>query len=55
MTSFGDGIRVTPLELTSIVTTIANGGTMYYLQYPKNQEEIQSFIPPIKRALDIAS
>lgn len=55
MTSFGDGIRVTPLELTSIVSTIANGGTMYYLQYPKNQQEIQSFIPRIKRTLDIAS
>jgi cell division protein FtsI/penicillin-binding protein 2 len=55
MTSFGDGIRVTPVELTSIVSTIANGGTMYYLQYPKNQQEIQDFIPRIKRTLDIAS
>ncbi|HJY06976.1 MAG TPA: penicillin-binding transpeptidase domain-containing protein, partial [Bryobacteraceae bacterium] len=33
MTSFGSGIRVTPLELASIVSTVANGGTMYYLQY----------------------
>src|SRR5581483_8626878 len=37
MTSFGDGIRVTPLELASIVSTVANGGTMYYLQYPRSQ------------------
>ncbi|MBV8865889.1 MAG: penicillin-binding protein, partial [Acidobacteriaceae bacterium] len=35
MTSFGDGIRLTALELTSIVSSVANGGTMYYLQYPK--------------------
>jgi len=35
MTSFGDGIRLTPLQLSSIVGTVANGGTMYYLQYPK--------------------
>ncbi len=53
MTSFGDGIRVTPLELTGIVSSIANGGTMYYLQYPKNQEEAAKFIPRVKRELDI--
>jgi cell division protein FtsI/penicillin-binding protein 2 len=53
MTSFGDGIRLTPLELASIVSTIANGGTMYYLQYPKNQDEVEKFIPRIKRTLDI--
>jgi cell division protein FtsI/penicillin-binding protein 2 len=55
MTSFGDGIRLTPLELTSIVSTIATGGTMYYLQYPQTQEEAQNFIPRIKRTLDIAT
>jgi len=54
MTSFGDGIRLTPLELTSIVGAIANGGTMYYLQYPKSEEEIQKFVPRIKRSLNIA-
>lgn len=54
MTSFGDGIRLTPLELTGIVTTIANGGTMYYLQYPKSDEEVQKFVPRIKRTLDIS-
>src|SRR5581483_10798789 len=55
MTSFGDGIRLTPLELTSIVTTIANGGTMYYLQYPRTQEDIDKFVPRIKRELEISS
>ena len=53
MTSFGDGIRLTPLELTSIIGTVANGGTMYYLQYPKNQDEVRNFVPRIKRTLDI--
>ena len=53
MTSFGDGIRLTPLELTSIVTSIANGGTMYYLQYPRSQEEADKFVSRIKRQLDI--
>ena len=54
MTSFGDGIRLTPLELTSIVSAVANGGTMYYLQYPKNQDEVQHFVPRVRRELDIA-
>jgi len=54
MTSFGDGIRLTPLELTSIVTAVANGGTMYYLQYPKDQNEAQHFVPKVRRQLDIA-
>jgi penicillin-binding protein 2 len=54
MTSFGDGIRLTPLELASIVSTVANGGTMYYLQYPRSEEEIQKFVPHVKRTLEIA-
>jgi beta-lactamase class D len=54
MTSFGDGIRLTPLELTSIVSTVSNGGTMYYLQYPQTREEQENFVPRVKRELDIA-
>ncbi len=54
MTSFGDGIRLTPLELASIIGTVANGGTMYYLQYPKSQDEAKKFVPRIKRTLEIA-
>lgn len=55
MTSFGSGIRLTPLELTSIISTVANGGTMYYLQYPRTNEEIQAFQPKVKRYLNIAN
>ncbi|HZT37673.1 MAG TPA: penicillin-binding transpeptidase domain-containing protein [Bryobacteraceae bacterium] len=54
MTSFGDGITLTPLELASIMAAIANGGTMYYLQYPRSREEIAHFKPRVKRQLDIA-
>jgi penicillin-binding protein 2 len=55
MTSFGSGIRLTPLELASIVSTVANGGTMYYLQYPQSQTQLDSFQPRVKRTLDIAN
>ncbi len=53
MTSFGDGIEFTALQLASIVSTIANGGTMYYLQYPKSAEEAENLVPRVKRYLDI--
>lgn len=54
MTSFGEGIYMTPLELAAVVSAVANGGTLYYLQHPKSQEEIDHFIPRVKRQLEIA-
>jgi penicillin-binding protein 2 len=53
MCSFGEGISMTPLQLGSLVTAIANGGTMYYLQHPTTPEEIQNFEPIVKRHLNI--
>jgi penicillin-binding protein 2 len=53
MTSFGEGFRLTPLELASLMGTLANGGTMYYLQYPRSKEEVERFTPRIKRQLEI--
>jgi cell division protein FtsI/penicillin-binding protein 2 len=54
MTSFGDGISVTPLQLAAFVSAIANGGTLYYLQGPRTPAEIENFTPHIKRELPIA-
>jgi cell division protein FtsI/penicillin-binding protein 2 len=54
MTAFGEGIELTPLELAALVSAIANGGTLYHLQYPRSQQEIDSFVPRVKRRLDIA-
>jgi penicillin-binding protein 2 len=53
MTSFGDGITLTPLQLAALVGAVANGGTLYYLQYPKSQQEAENFVPVVKRRLDI--
>lgn len=53
MTSFGEGFSMTPLELTAIVSAVANGGTLYYLQHPTSQAEIDQFAPQIKRQLNI--
>jgi cell division protein FtsI/penicillin-binding protein 2 len=53
MTSFGDGITLTPLEFAALIGAVANGGTLYYLQYPKTQQDAQGLIPRVKRRLDI--
>lgn len=48
MTAYGEGFLVTPLELTALVSSIANGGTLYYLQYPRSDEDIFHFTPKVK-------
>jgi penicillin-binding protein 2 len=53
MTSFGDGISLTPLEYAALIGAVANGGTLYYLQYPKSQVDAQAIVPRVKRRLDI--
>ena len=45
---------MTPLQLGAIVSAIANGGTLYYLQHPQTPEEVAAFQPKVKRTLDIA-
>lgn len=54
MTSFGEGVYMTPLELAAIVSAVANGGTLYYLQHPRSPEEVAHFTPRIKRPLEIS-
>jgi cell division protein FtsI/penicillin-binding protein 2 len=53
LTSFGEEIQQTPLQFAALISAVANGGTLYYLQYPKTQAELQSFVPRVKRKLDI--
>jgi cell division protein FtsI/penicillin-binding protein 2 len=55
MSSFGEGIQITPLQLVSVAAAFANGGTLYYLQYPRTADDIQNFAPRVKRDLNIAT
>jgi penicillin-binding protein 2 len=54
MCSFGEGVSMTPLQLGAMVSAIANGGTLYYLQHPTTPDEVANFQPRVKRQLDIA-
>jgi cell division protein FtsI/penicillin-binding protein 2 len=54
MCSFGDSISMTPLQLGALVSAMANGGTLYYLQHPTTPEEVLNFQPRVKRVLKIA-
>jgi cell division protein FtsI/penicillin-binding protein 2 len=53
LTSFGEEISQTPLQLAALVSALANGGTLYYLQYPQSAAEARNFVPRVKRHLDI--
>jgi penicillin-binding protein 2 len=54
MCSFGESVSMTPLQLGAIVSAIANGGTLYYLQHPETAEDVATFQPRVKRTLNIA-
>jgi penicillin-binding protein 2 len=54
MTSFGTGISMTPLELAALLSAISNGGTLYYLQYPRTGQEAERFVPQVKRPLQLS-
>ena len=53
LTSFGEEISLTPLQLSALMSALANGGTLYYLQHPRSTEDLASFVPRVKRRLEI--
>jgi len=48
----GTDVEVTPLQMAAVISAIANGGTLYALQYPRTPEEIAEFRPVVRRRLD---
>ncbi len=55
MCSFGESVSMTPLQLGAIVSAIANGGTLYYLQHPTTPDDVAAFEPKVKRTLEIGN
>jgi len=55
MTAYGENILMTPLELAALLSAIANGGKLFYLQYPRNGAEDEAFTPQLKRSLELPS
>ncbi len=55
LTSFGEEIAQTPLQLAALMSAVANGGTLYYLQYPRSAQEAGGLVPRVKRQLDIGN
>jgi cell division protein FtsI/penicillin-binding protein 2 len=53
MCSFGESISMTPLQLGALVSAVANGGTLFYLQHPTSVDQVISYQPRVKRQLDI--
>ena len=53
MCSFGESISMTPLQLGALISAMANGGNLYYLQHPQTPEELAAFTPKLKRTLSI--
>jgi len=49
---YGRDMEVTPLQWAAVISAIANGGTLYELQYPRTAEEISQFVPKVRRQLD---
>jgi len=53
LSSFGEEISQTPLQFAALMSAIANGGTLYCLQYPRNAREAASFRPKVRRKLSM--
>jgi transpeptidase family protein len=55
MFSYADGFEVTPLQLGTLVSAMANGGKLLVPQIPRTAKEQSKFAPKIRRQLPISS
>jgi penicillin-binding protein 2 len=53
MSSHGDDIEVTPVQLASLASVFANGGTLLVPHLPRTPEEDLQFKPEVRRQLNI--
>lgn len=51
VSSHGLAIEVTPLQMAAAISAIANGGTLFHLQYPRTPEEIEQLRPQVRERL----
>lgn len=51
--SHADGFQVTPLQLGTLVSAMANGGRLLVPQIPESQKEISKMAPKVRRQLTI--
>jgi hypothetical protein len=55
MFSYADGFEVTPLQLGTLVSAMANGGKLLVPQTPKTAKEASKFTPKVRRQLPFGS
>ena len=55
MFSHADGFKVTPLQLGTLVSAMANGGRLLTPQIPKSAKDANKMSPKVRRVLDISN
>jgi membrane peptidoglycan carboxypeptidase len=55
MFSHADGFQVTPLQLGTLVSAMANGGRLLTPQIPHSNKEANKMSPKVRRVLDISN
>lgn len=55
MFSHADGFQVTPLQLGTMVSAMANGGRLLVPQIPRSAKDQSKMSPKVRRVLDISS
>jgi beta-lactamase regulating signal transducer with metallopeptidase domain/beta-lactamase class D len=52
--AYGEGVEVTPAQLATLVSAIANGGTLLVPRVPRTPQDAAQFVPEPRRRLQVA-